>query len=151
MNWQSPNNEPGILTVFLNDGLCPTTNTRLLSAATVAEIFTNQIPQFPDFARTYCPAAKPHLTCALSEIHPTGDARPQGWGLASMLTGGVTGRPEGTASWAGLANLFWWVDRENGVGGFVASQVLPFGEAKVMEAWFGLEMAIYAALKEAKQ
>ncbi len=28
--------------------------------------------------------------------------------------------------WAGLPNLFWWADREKGVGGMVASQILPF-------------------------
>jgi len=26
-----------------------------------------------------------------------------------------------------LANLFWWCDREKGVAGMVASQILPFG------------------------
>ena len=27
---------------------------------------------------------------------------------------------------AGLPNLFWWCDRENGVAGIIATQILPF-------------------------
>lgn len=66
-----------------------------------------------------------------------------------MLTGGATGRSEGTAFWAGLANLFWWVDHENGVGGMICSQVLPFGDQAVMGAWIGMEATIYQTLKGA--
>ena len=40
---------------------------------------------------------------------------------------GPTGRGRGTGWWAGLPNLFWWCDREKGVGGIIASQILPFG------------------------
>jgi hypothetical protein len=29
---------------------------------------------------------------------------------------------------AGLANLFYWIDRKNGFGGFWATQILPFGD-----------------------
>ncbi len=36
-----------------------------------------------------------------------------------------TGRPAGSLTWAGLANLFYWIDRKNGVGGFWATQILP--------------------------
>lgn len=30
------------------------------------------------------------------------------------------------ADGAGLPNLFWWCDRENGVAGIIATQILPF-------------------------
>ena len=39
---------------------------------------------------------------------------------------GATGRGRNTAWWTGLPNLFWWCDREKGVGGIIASQILPF-------------------------
>jgi hypothetical protein len=44
---------------------------------------------------------------------------------------GVTGRGRNTGWWAGIANLFWWCDREKGVCGFIASQVMPFGDPHV--------------------
>lgn len=47
---------------------------------------------------------------------------------------------------AGLANLFWWVDREKGVAGMIASQILPFNDAEVGGVWVNSEAAVYAAL-----
>ena len=43
-----------------------------------------------------------------------------------MLTqeSGPTGRGRNTAWWAGIANLFWWCDREKGVAGMIASQIV---------------------------
>lgn len=51
-----------------------------------------------------------------------------------MLTidAGGTGRGKNTAWWAGIANLFWWCDREKGVAGMIASQVMPFGDMNVL-------------------
>ncbi|KAM3551405.1 hypothetical protein ARSEF4850_007884 [Beauveria asiatica] len=141
-----------ILAALLNDGTCPTTGVQLVSPSTVADMFTNQIPQFPKFGQQGIAAAKPELTNSMPFLYPTAadDDAPQGWGLSLMLNGGVTGRSPATGWWAGIANVFWWVDRERGVGGIVCAQVLPFGDAKVMETWFALETAIYAALQEAK-
>ncbi|KAK3177520.1 hypothetical protein K4F52_009718 [Lecanicillium sp. MT-2017a] len=136
-----------VLAVLLNDGTCPKTGVKLLEKATVDEMFKNQIPDFPQFGRQNIPASKPDLTNAVPDLYPTERNSPQGWGLSMMITGGATGRSEGTAFWAGLCNLFWWVDRENGVGGMICSQVLPFGDAAVLGAWIGMEATIYQALK----
>jgi len=40
------------------------------------------------------------------------------------------------------------VDREKGVAGMIASQILPFGDPNVMGMWFGNEGAIYQALAQ---
>src|SRR5262245_25813004 len=39
-----------------------------------------------------------------------------------------TGRPAGALGWAGLPNLFYWIDRKNGLGGYWATQILPFDD-----------------------
>lgn len=44
------------------------------------------------------------------------------------------------------ANLFWWADRNRGIGGMIASQTLPFGDLKVLGTWGALEAGINAAL-----
>lgn len=62
------------------------------------------------------------------------------------LSPGPTGRGANTAWWAGIANLFWWADREKGVAGMIASQVMPFGDPNVLGAWGQAEAAVYAAL-----
>lgn len=107
-------------------------------------MFTNQIPDKPNFARRPTPAAKPDLTNPFPVLYP-GDG-PQGWGLSFMTCGGPTGRSEGTAWWAGIANLFWWCDREKGVAGMICSQILPFADLRVMGLWMDLESEVYKAL-----
>jgi len=124
-----PTDYAQILSALLNDGVSPTTNARILSEKSIAEMFTNQIPQFPDFGRKGIKGAKPLYANDIPELYPQPREQPQGWGLTFMLTlsEGATGRGRNTAWWAGLPNLFWWCDREKGVAGILATQILPFG------------------------
>lgn len=39
-----------------------------------------------------------------------------------------------------------WADREKGVAGMIASQVMPFGDMNVMGQWGACEAAVYQAL-----
>ncbi|KAK5141091.1 beta-lactamase/transpeptidase-like protein [Cryomyces antarcticus] len=139
-----------ILAALLNDGTSPTTNAQILKPETVAKMFENSIPQFPDFARQGIPAAKSDQTNPLPELYPQEGQPAQGWGLSFMLTleAGATGRGKSTAHWAGLANLFWWCDRERGVAGMIASQVVPFGDANIMGQWAACEKAVYDGLEK---
>jgi len=118
-----------IIATLLNDGMSPATNTRILKAETVAHMFSNQIPNLPNFGREKIQAAIPELTNEIAELYPQPPEQEQGWGLTFMLTvhEGATGRGRNTGWWAGLPNLFWWADREKGVGGIIASQIVPFG------------------------
>ena len=110
-------------------------------------MFKNQIPEFPEFGRQSIEVAKPALANPVPELYPVAGNPPQGWGLTFMLSnGGPTGRSKKAGFWSGLANCFWWCDRENGVGGLVCSQIIPFGDAKVMGLWFDIEAQVYQAL-----
>ena len=55
---------------------------------------------------------------------------PKSWALTFMINDedAPTGRPAGALGWAGLPNLFYWIDRRNGIGGFWATQVFPFAD-----------------------
>ncbi|EAU31610.1 conserved hypothetical protein [Aspergillus terreus NIH2624] len=136
-----------VLSVLLNNGTCPKTGSKLLSKKTVDEMFTNQIPQFPNYSRQGIAAAKPDLTNPIGELYPVSGDPPQGWGLTFMLSnGGATGRSKSTAHWAGLPNLWWWADREKGVAGIICTQILPFADIKVLGLWGAVEAEIYKAL-----
>ncbi|KAL1297854.1 hypothetical protein AAFC00_006381 [Neodothiora populina] len=138
-----------ILVALLNNGTHPKTKKQILKPETVDEMFENQIPEFPDFARnTPLPPCKNEYSNAAPELYPEEGDPPQGWGLSFMITTkpGMTGRGRQTAWWAGIANLFWWCDREKGVAGIIASQVLPFGDPVVMGQWFACEKAVYDAI-----
>ena len=60
-----------------------------------------------------------------------------------------TGRPAGALGWAGLANLFYWIDRRNGFGGFWATQILPFGDPASFGGYINFETAFYNSLRKA--
>ena len=74
------------------------------------------------------------------------------WSLGFMVNNedAPTGRPAGALGWAGLANLFYWIDRKNGYGGFWATQILPFGDPASFGGYLGFETAFYDALAKAK-
>lgn len=111
-------------------------------------MFTNQLPEHPNFARRYLPAIKPDLVYPTDELYPLCPAtKPQGWGLSFMQSPGMTGRSGNTVHWFGLSNVFWWCDREQGVAGIVASQVLPFVDPKAVALWAGVETKVYAGLR----
>jgi methyl acetate hydrolase len=59
-----------------------------------------------------------------------------------------TGRPAGALGWAGLANLFYWIDRKNGFGGFWATQILPFGDPVSFQGYIDFETAFYRSLRQ---
>jgi CubicO group peptidase (beta-lactamase class C family) len=45
---------------------------------------------------------------------------------------------------AGIFNTYYWIDRSAGVGAAIMTQVLPFFDAKIVEALLGFEVAVYA-------
>jgi len=70
---------------------------------------------------------------------------PKSWALSFMVNDvdAPTGRPVGSLAWAGLANLFFWIDRQNGIGGFWATQILPFGDPNSVTGYLDFETAVY--------
>lgn len=70
---------------------------------------------------------------------------PKSWALTFMINDepAPTGRPAGALARAGLANLYYWIDRENGIGGFWATQILPFADPPSVVGYLDLETAAY--------
>jgi len=146
--YAKPSEYVQVLATLLNDGKSPKTGAQILKPETVEAMWQNQIKQHPDFARQGVPDAKPEQTNPIPELYPQEGNPPQGWGLSFMLTQepGPTGRGRNTAWWAGIANLFWWCDREKGIAGMIASQVMPFGDMNVLGTWFACEGEVYKTL-----
>ena len=71
------------------------------------------------------------------------------WGLTFMVNeeAAPTGRPAGSIGWAGLGNLYYWIDRRNGVAGFWASQFFPFMDPAALDGFLAFETAVYDSLR----
>lgn len=70
------------------------------------------------------------------------------WAYSFMvnLEDAPTGRPAGSLAWGGLGNLYFWIDRANGVAGFWASQLFPFMDGASLGGALAFETALYKAL-----
>jgi CubicO group peptidase (beta-lactamase class C family) len=67
------------------------------------------------------------------------------WGLGFVINPapGPNGRSAGSLAWAGLGNCYYWADPAAGAAGVLLSQVLPFGDARVLDAFAAFERAVY--------
>ncbi|TPX19810.1 hypothetical protein DIZ76_017602 [Coccidioides immitis] len=142
----TPRDYAQILAMLLNNGVSPTTGKQLLSQSTVDTMFQDQIPHMPDFGRAGIATANPELSNPCPDLYPIPDGAPQGWGLTWMITPSPTGRTATSAFWAGIANCFWWCDREKEVAGVIATQILPFADPKLISLWVNVEAAVYNSL-----
>ncbi|MGV9711583.1 serine hydrolase domain-containing protein [Gordonia sp. NPDC003424] len=125
--------------MWLNDG--DGEHGRVLQADTVAMAVRNHLGDLPV---TMLPGVIPTLSND-AEFFP---GQSKSWSLPFMINNekAPTGRPAGALGWAGLANLFYWIDRENGYGGYWATQILPFGDPTSFTKYMELETAFYDAL-----
>jgi methyl acetate hydrolase len=123
--------------MFLNDGDGP--NGRVLKAETVTRMSQNGLP-----AGMYCGAWKSTIPSVSNdgEFDP-GVRKTWAYTFQRNEEPSFTGRPAGALMWAGLSNLFYWIDRENGVGGFWATQILPFHDVASHPGFVDFEAAVY--------
>jgi methyl acetate hydrolase len=129
--------------LWLNDGAGPTS--QVLKPKTVRMAVQNGLG---DLKIKSLPGIIPTLSNE-AEFFP---GMPKSWALSFMLNDedAPTGRPAGSLAWAGLANLYFWIDRRNGIGGFWATQILPFADAASVGGYLAFESATYAALDQKK-
>ncbi|WGJ87610.1 serine hydrolase domain-containing protein [Gordonia sp. SMJS1] len=115
----------------------------ILSPATVDLAARNHLPGSMKITRL--PGVIPSLSND-AEFFP---GMPKSWALTFMINehDAPTGRPAGSLAWAGLANLYYWIDRQNRIGGYWATQILPFADAGSVGGYLDFETAVYASLQ----
>ncbi len=126
--------------MVLNEGAGE--NGRVLEAETVRAMGQNGLG---DRTIKMLPGVIPTLSND-AEFFP---GMPKGWSYTFMVNheDAPTERPAGKLGWAGLANLFYWIDRQNGVGGFWATQIFPFADPVSFGGCMELETAVYSGLR----
>lgn len=123
--------------MWLNDGEGP--GGRILKKATVEMAVRNGLPE------TMKIKGLPGVIPSLSNDAEFFPGMPKSWALTFMINNekAPTGRPAGELAWAGLANLYYWIDRKTGIGGFWATQILPFADPASVGGYLDWETAIY--------
>lgn len=110
-------------------------------------------------ARAHADALADHLPpgCRVTPVQGT-DARlcteldlfpgvATSWSLPFLRTDEPipAGPAAGSLGWAGLANLYYWIDRESGIAGLWATQILPLGDPAAVAGFRAFQAAVYAA------
>ncbi len=128
--------------MWLNDGAGP--HGRVLKPETVEAAVRNGLQSHQNVVML--PGVIPSLSND-AEFFP---GLKKSWSYTFMVNDeeAPTGRPAGAIGWAGLANLFYWIDRKNGLGGFWATQILPFGDPTSFTGYMDFETATYAARRQ---
>ena len=130
--------------MWLNDGAGP--NGQVLKPETVEWAVKGAL--VPPQKVTMLPGVIPTLSND-AEFFP-GLAKDWSYTFMVNAQAAPTGRPAGAIGWAGLANSFYWIDRQNGVGGYWATQILPFGDPVSFVGYLDFETAVYQSITEAK-
>lgn len=126
--------------MILNDGAGP--NGRVLKAETVEQMSRNGLGALKVGG---WPTSIPSLSNA-GEFFP---GLSKSWAYTFMVNDEATpsGRPAGSLMWAGLANLYYWIDRTSGIGGFWGSQILPFQDVSSYPGFVDFETVAYQHLR----
>ena len=137
--------------MWLNDGRSDS-GEQILRPETVEMASRNHLPKgmhikmlpgvgATSTAASILPVSKPRLSND-AEFFP---GMPKTWALTFMINeeAAPTGRPAGALAWAGLANLYYWIDRANGVGGYWATQIFPFADPTSVAGFLAMEKATY--------
>lgn len=124
--------------MILNDGAGP--NGQVLRAETVQAMAQDGLAALGLSAGGW--------TTSIPSLSNSGEFFPgtdKGWAYTFMTNRERTpsGRPAHSLMWAGLANCFYWIDRANGIGGYWATQILPFQDVAAYPGFVEFETAIY--------
>ena len=124
--------------MILNDGAGP--NGRVLKPETVQAMTQDGLAPLGLSAGGW--------TTSIPSLSNSGEffpGTPKGWAYTFMTNRERTpsGRPANSLMWAGLANCFYWIDRTSGIGGYWATQILPFQDAASYPGFVEFETAVY--------
>ena len=125
------------LRMILNGGTLD--GARILEGESVQAMSTNQVG---DLHAGIVGSTMPHMALTFDRF----PAQKPGWGLGFLINAADDaqgGRAAGSLAWSGLANTHYWIDPASNQTGLFLSQLLPFGDAKVMDLVIRFERATY--------
>lgn len=136
-----------VLLTMLNEGTHPKTGKTILKPETVQKyVFKDYIPHV---------GCSPHgigvvpvsLVPGLSNSGEMLKDQRKGWscGLMLNLDDVKGGRSAGSGAWAGLGNIYYWIDPVAGKAGIFGTNILPFLDEDCVGVFEDLEKVAYSA------
>ncbi|RMZ85265.1 hypothetical protein DV738_g373, partial [Chaetothyriales sp. CBS 135597] len=137
------------LLAIINYGTHPKSKVQILKRETVKKYL------FRDFIPQVAPHTKKvgRITSSLAQASQTGQflpGIPVGWSTGFLVNNADVPdrRRRGSGFWAGLGNLYYWVDPTAGRLGIVVTSVLPFLDTRVLSVFDDMEKVAYGGEPE---
>ncbi|ORY92842.1 beta-lactamase/transpeptidase-like protein [Leucosporidium creatinivorum] len=100
------------------------------------ELIGTEIPQLP-FSQSTAPVFATAIEWLKKpKVAREGSKHPFGWSLlqaAVLKEESETGLQPGTLTWCGMADIYYFIDRSQGIGAIVTTQVLPWGVEEILD------------------
>ncbi|KIW18261.1 hypothetical protein PV08_02549 [Exophiala spinifera] len=135
-----------LLATMLNNGTSPSTGEAILKPETVEHyLFTDQLPPKVDRSQLGEISTAVPLDCAEGGFFPSLPLSSRGWSCGLLLNHEDLpfGRKKGSGGWAGLGNLYYWIDPTANVAGIIGTGTLPFMNPTVLKLFDELERVAY--------
>ncbi|KAH0840593.1 beta-lactamase [Fonsecaea pedrosoi] len=135
-----------LLVTLLNDGTSPTTGNSILKPDTVKGLLFKDILG-PEVDRSGVGEVGTSVPQASLEgtFLPSMPVEKRGWSAGLLINHEDLpyGRKAGSGAWAGLGNLYYWVDPATGIAGMICTSILPFLNPTVTRLFDELERVAY--------
>jgi methyl acetate hydrolase len=138
-----------LLSTILNGGTSPSTGASILKPETIdTYLFQDQMPATADRSDLLRVPINP-----VPMLSNTGSLLPNtklGWSCGLMINNEDVpgGRKKGSGMWAGMGNLYYWIDPSSDLAGMVITSVLPFFDAGVLDLFEKVERVAYGGEPE---
>lgn len=140
--WGKVSDYMKFLEIFLHEGKSPQTGAVILKPETIQKYsFSNLMPEGVKIESTL-EVSQPDVSNYVDYFDLF---EKQGWTASFHKTGDElpTGRSANSFNWAGLANLYYWIDVNKGIAGFFATQLFPFYDKSSLQAFGEFETEAY--------
>ncbi|KEF60224.1 beta-lactamase [Exophiala aquamarina CBS 119918] len=144
--YSTMNDYAKLLSTLLNQGTSPSTGATILQPSSVQKyLFTDQLgPEVDKSALGEIPTAIPLLSNE-GTFFPSLPVEAKGWSYGLLMNHEDLphGRKKGSGAWAGLGNLYYWIDPASGIAGMVVTNILPFMDRSILYLLDQVERVAY--------
>ncbi|OAP64662.1 hypothetical protein AYL99_00634 [Fonsecaea erecta] len=144
--YSTMNDYAKLLAALLNQGTSPTTGNSILKPETVQTMLFKDLigPDVDKSGIGEVGASIPQASLEGSFL-PSIPPEKRGWSAGLLINTDDLphGRKAGSGAWAGLGNLYYWIDPTTGIAGMICTSILPFLNPTVMRLFDELERVAY--------
>jgi methyl acetate hydrolase len=144
--YSTMNDYSKLLAALLNKGTSIETGATILKPETVQKyLFMDQLGPEVDKSQLGEIGTSVPLLSNVGSFFPSLPVESKGWSCGLLMNHEDLpyGRKKGSGAWAGLGNLYYWIDPTSGIAGMICSNILPFFDKDILYLFDQVERVAY--------